>query len=131
MNNSSPLKPITGPRPEENSTLWLVKITTGPLLVLVIILHFTVNHYMGSTSSGLMTYEDVIKYFQNPLIPVVEILFLITVVTHCLIGLRGIFLDLKPSRQGITVINWVLTLVGVSTVVYGIWLALAIASQGT
>jgi succinate dehydrogenase / fumarate reductase membrane anchor subunit len=131
MNNSSPLKPISGSRPEENSTLWLIKIATGPLLVLVIILHFAVNHYMGSTASGLMTYTDVITYFKNPIVPAVEILFLITVVTHSLIGLRGIFLDLKPSRLSMTVINWVLTLVGVSTIVYGIWLALAIASQGT
>ena len=89
----------SGPRPGENTWIWLIKIATGPLLVLVIILHFTVNHYMGSMSSGLMTYDDIIAYYQNPIIPIIEIVFLATVVTHSLIGLRGIILDmsLRPT----------------------------------
>jgi len=32
---------VSGPRPGENTWLWLIKIVTGPLLVLVLILHFT------------------------------------------------------------------------------------------
>jgi succinate dehydrogenase hydrophobic anchor subunit len=120
----------SGPRPGENTWIWLIKIATGPLLVLVIILHFTVNHMMGSMSSGLMTYEDVIAYYQNPIIPAIEILFLATVVTHCLIGLRGIMIDMNPSRKVLNVVTWLLVILGVSSVGYGIWLALAIASQG-
>jgi succinate dehydrogenase hydrophobic anchor subunit len=85
---------------------------------------------MGSMSSGLMTYDDVIRYFQNPIIPAIEILFLITVVTHSLIGLRGIILDLNPSRGTLRIITWLLVLLGVSSVAYGIWLALTIASLG-
>jgi len=82
-------------------------------------------------SSGLMTYEDVIQYFQNPLIPAIEILFLVTVVTHSLIGLRGIILDMNPSRNILKIVTWLLTLLGVSSVAYGIWLALSIASKGS
>jgi succinate dehydrogenase hydrophobic anchor subunit len=108
----------------------LLKIVTGPLLVIVLILHFTVNHYLGSMSSGLMTYDDVIRYFQNPIIPAIEILFLVTVVTHCLIGLRGIVLDMNPSRAVLRLVTWLLVLLGVTSVVYGIWLALAIAAKG-
>jgi succinate dehydrogenase / fumarate reductase membrane anchor subunit len=122
---------VSGPRPGENTWLWLIKIVTGPLLVLVLILHFTVNHYLGSLGSGLMTYDDVIRYFQNPLIPAIEILFLITVVTHCLIGLRGIILDLNPSRAVLNIVTWLLAILGVSSVVYGIWLALTISSKGS
>lgn len=118
------------PRPGETTWLWLVKIVTGPLLVIVLILHFTVNHYLGSMSSGLMTYDDVIRYFQNPIIPAIEILFLVTVVTHCLIGLRGIVLDMNPSRAVLRLVTWLLVLLGVVSVVYGIWLALAIAAKG-
>jgi succinate dehydrogenase hydrophobic anchor subunit len=120
----------SGPRPGENTWIWLIKIATGPLLVLVIILHFTVNHYMGSMSSGLMTYDDVIAYYQNPIIPTIEIVFLATVVTHCLIGLRGIILDMNPSRSVLNIFTWLLVILGVFSVGYGIWLALAIASQG-
>ncbi len=129
MTTPTTFKPVSAPRPGENSTLWLIKIATGPVLVLVLILHFTVNHYLGSMSSGLMTYDDVIQYFQNPIIPAIEILFLITVVSHCLIGLRGIILDLNPSRSVLNITTWALVILGVSSVVYGIWLALTIASK--
>ncbi len=121
---------VSGPRQGENTWIWLIKIITGPLLVLVLLLHFIVNHYLGSLSSGLMTYADVIRYYQNPIIPAIEILFLITVVTHCLIGLRGIILDMNPSRIILNIVTWLLVLLGVSSVGYGIWLVMAIASKG-
>jgi succinate dehydrogenase / fumarate reductase membrane anchor subunit len=70
---------VSRPRLGETTWVWLIKIVTGPLLVLLLILHLTVNHYLGSTSSGLMTYDDVIMYYQNPIIPAIEILFLVTV----------------------------------------------------
>lgn len=118
------------PRPGETTWLWLIKIVTGPLLVVVLILHLTVNHYLGSLSSGLMTYDDIIRYYRNPVVPAIEILFLVTVVTHSLIGLRGILLDMNPSRPALRTVTWLLVLLGVSSVVYGVWLALTIASQG-
>ena len=118
------------PRQGETTWLWLIKSVTGPLLILVLILHLTVNHYIGSLPSGLMTYQDVVRYYQNPIIPAIEILFLITVVTHSLIGLRGIILDLNPSRQVLNTVTWFLSFLGIFAVAYGIWLALTIASKG-
>jgi succinate dehydrogenase / fumarate reductase membrane anchor subunit len=128
MSQSTYSSPVSGPRPGETTWLWLIKIVTGPLLVIVLGLHFTVNHYLGSLSSGLMTHADVIRYFQNPIIVAIEILFLVTVVTHSLIGLRGILLDMNPSRKLLNVVTWLLVVLGVSSVGYGIWLALTIAS---
>src|SRR6188474_2433398 len=93
MSQSTSSSYLSAPRPGETTWIWLVKIVTGPLLILVFILHLTVNHYIGSLPSGLMTYNDIVRYYQNPIIPAIEILFLITVVTHSLIGLRGIILD--------------------------------------
>ena len=130
MSQSTFSSPVSGPRPGENTWIWLIKMVTGPLLLVVLGLHFTVNHYMGSMSSGLMTYDDVIRYFQNPIIPAIEILFLITVVTHSLIGLRGIVLDMNPSRATLKIVTWLLVILGFSSVAYGIWLALTIASLG-
>lgn len=131
MSQSTYSSSVSGPRPGENTWIWLIKIVTGPLLVILVLLHLIVNHYMGSTSAGLMTYDDVVRYFQNPIIPAIEILFLITVVTHSLIGLRGIVLDLNPSRGILTFVTWLLGLLGISSVIYGIWLALTIASKGS
>jgi succinate dehydrogenase / fumarate reductase membrane anchor subunit len=120
---------ISAPKSGENTWLWLVKIITGPLLVILILVHFIVNHF--AAENGLLTYTDVIAYYKNPLIPAMEILFLATVVTHSLIGLRGIILDLKPSRSILKVIDWILVIFGVSAVSYGTWLALVIASRGS
>lgn len=130
MSQSTPPAYVSGPRPGETTWVWLIKIVTGPLLVLMLVLHFTVNHYLGSTPSGLMTYSDVVKYYQNPIIPAIEIIFLITVVTHCLIGLRGIILDMNPSRPVLRIVTWFLVLLGTSSVIYGTWLALTIAALG-
>ncbi|MCS6994406.1 MAG: hypothetical protein N2117_05105 [Anaerolineales bacterium] len=131
MNNPPSFQYPTGPRPGETAWLWLVKIVTGPLLVLILALHLTVNHYLGSAHSGLMTYDDIVAYFRNPLIPAIEILFVITVVTHSLVGLRGIVLDLNPPRSVLRLINWGFGLFGLLTIGYGIWLALVIASKST
>ena len=131
MSETNLSSPVSGRRPGENTWLWLIKIATGPLLVLVIGLHFAVNHYMGSMSSGLMTYDDIIAYYQNPIIPIIEIVFLVTVVTHSLIGLRGIILDLNPSRSVLKIVTWLMVILGVVSVGYGIWLVFAIASQGS
>ena len=121
---------VPPPRRGENTWLWLTKIVTGPLLLLILILHFTVNHYLGSMSSGLMTYADVVGYYKHPIIPSIEMFFLVTVVTHSLIGLRGILVDMNPTRRVLDVASWVLGLLGVSSIVYGAWLLLTIASRG-
>jgi succinate dehydrogenase / fumarate reductase membrane anchor subunit len=119
---------ISAPKSGETTWLWLLKIVTGPLLVILLLIHFIVNHFMAE--GGLLTYADVIAYYQNPLIPAMEILFLATVVTHSLIGLRGIILDMKPSRSILKVVDWIFVIVGISAVSYGTWLALVIASKG-
>jgi succinate dehydrogenase / fumarate reductase membrane anchor subunit len=131
MSQSTSTSYVSGPRPGENTWLWLTKIITGPLLLLVLGLHFTVNHYLGSLPSGLMTYEDVIRYFQNPVIVAIEILFLVLVVTHSLIGFHGILLDMHPSRNVLMIFTWLHVILGVSAVAYGVWLALTIASLGS
>jgi succinate dehydrogenase hydrophobic anchor subunit len=72
----------------------------------------------------------VVAYYRNPIIPIMEIAFLVSVVTHSLSGLRGIILDLKPSRALLKIMDWVLVLFGISAVSYGTWLAITIASKG-
>ena len=119
---------ISAPRSGENTWLWLIKIITGPLLLILLGIHLVVNHFIGET--GLLTYTDIVAYYQNPIIPIMEICFLIAVVTHSLTGLRGIVLDLKPSRSVLKVIDVILVIFGVAVVIYGTWLALVIASKG-
>jgi len=110
--------------------LWLIKIVSGALIILLLGLHFFVNHtgLVSITENGLLTHEGVVQYYANPIVPTIEILFLIFVISHSLIGLRSILLDLKPSRAALNVINWVFTLVGVVAIAYGIWLVFKILS---
>lgn len=119
---------LTPARPQETATAWLIKIATGPLLVILLLVHLIVNHYTGS-ANGLMSYADVVRYFNNPWIVAMEITFLACVVTHSLLGLRAIILDLHPSRKTMGIVDMLMWVVGIVSVVYGIWLALAIASK--
>lgn len=121
---------ITSERPSsESGWLWLFKIVSGLLLVLILLIHLIVNHMLG-TEGGLLTFADVVKYYQNPIIPIMEGAFLIFVVSHSLIGLRSIILDLNPSPKVLSGVTWVLTGVGAASLIYGIWLLLAIVAQG-
>ena len=119
---------VSAPRSGENTWLWLLKIVTGVLLVILLGIHLVVNHFVAD--NGLLTYADVVAYYQNPIIPIMEIGFLAIVVTHSLTGLRGIVLDLKPSRNFLRVFDVILVIAGVSVVAYGIWLVLVIVSKG-
>ena len=116
------------PKSGENTWLWLLKIVSGALIILVLGLHLVVNHFLAE--GGLLTWADVVVYYQNPLIPIMEITFLICVVSHALVGLRSIVLDLHPSRSTLTAINWLFSLVGAGAIVYGIWLVFAVVAQG-
>lgn len=111
----------------ENTWLWLLKIVTGLFLIILLGIHLVVNHFLGET--GLLTYADVVAYYQNPIIPIMEICFLAVVVTHSLSGLRGILLDLKPSRNALKVMDVILVILGISAVGYGTWLVWVIASK--
>ena len=115
------------PRKGENSGLWFIKMITGPLLVILIFIHMIMNHLIAP--DGLMSYNDVIQYFSNPLIVGMEILLVITVVVHSLLGVRSVILDLNPSRKLLNLLNWFFGVGGTVTLIYGIWLAITIASQ--
>lgn len=114
------------PRMGETAWLWIFKILTGPLLVVLLAVHLTVNHLVADT--GLMTWTDVIRYFDNPWIVIMEIIFLATVVTHSLLGIRGILLDMNPPRKILKLMDWAFFIFGTCVTLYGLWLALTISS---
>ena len=117
------------PRAGENTWSWLIKILTGLLLIFILGFHFMVNHYLAP--EGLLTWSEVVEFYQNPIVPILEGTFLVFVVSHSLIGLRGIFLDLNPPRGTIRIIDVLLWVIGIVAVVYGIWLLITVASFGS
>ena len=115
------------PKSGETVWLWLIKMVSGVLIVVILGIHFVVNHAIGS--GGLLTWSDVVAYYSHPIVPIMESLFIILVVPHSLIGLRGIILDLHPTRGILTAINWLFSLVGIVATVYGIWLIWVLATS--
>ncbi|GAP14654.1 succinate dehydrogenase, hydrophobic anchor subunit [Longilinea arvoryzae] len=113
---------------QEGAWLWLLKIVAGLVIILVLGIHFWVNHLLAP--NGLLNYTDVLAYYQNPIIPAMEIVFLVFVVAHALLGIRSILLDLNPSWQVLRWINVLLLIIGVAAIAYGTWLVLFIAAKG-
>jgi succinate dehydrogenase / fumarate reductase, membrane anchor subunit len=118
---------VASPKSGENVWLWLWKLVTGPFIFIIIIIHFVVNHYIGQT--GLLQFKEIMSYYRNSIIPVMEGFFLVLVVSHSLLGVRSIILDMKPSRTILNIVNWLFLVVGIFAVVYGIWLLNVIVNQ--
>jgi len=116
----------SAPKSGENVWIWLLKILTGPLLFVLLGIHLIVNHLVGK--EGVLRYAEVISYYNNPVIPLMEIIFLATVVTHSLTGLRSIILDLKPSRSILQILDLLFLLAGISAFLYGTRLIMIIAA---
>ncbi len=117
----------TKPKPREGAWLWLLKLVAGVLVFVVLGIHFAVNHLVAP--GGLLTYADVINYYKVPIVPVMEICFLVFVVSHCFLGLRSILLDLNPSDVLLRWIDRILVVIGAGACVYGIWLILLLAGK--
>ncbi len=115
-------------KPTENAWLWLLKILSGVLIIVILILHLIVNHF--TAPEGLLSHAEVVAYYQNPLIPIMEGFFLVFVVIHSLLGLRSILLDLRPSPPLLRIADGFLSIFGVGFIIYGLWLLMAVVSQG-
>jgi succinate dehydrogenase hydrophobic anchor subunit len=115
------------PKPREGAWLWMFKIFAGLMIVIILAIHLIVNHLVAP--SGLLSYEDVVRYYNSPLIVVMEIIFLVFVVSHALVGMRSILLDLNPSDRILRLADVFMIGLGTVSIAYGTWLALVIASR--
>jgi succinate dehydrogenase / fumarate reductase membrane anchor subunit len=115
------------PKLREGTWLWLLKIAGGLLIVIVLGIHFVINHLVAP--GGLLSYQDVINYYKVPIVPIMETIFLLLVVSHSLIGLRSIILDLNPSDRLLKWIDGVLILAGLGASSYGVWLVFFLAAK--
>jgi succinate dehydrogenase hydrophobic anchor subunit len=101
------------------TSAWLWQVFTGIALVILLGLHFVANHFI--VKGGLRDFADVVTYLRNPIILVLEVLFLIVVTIHALLGVRAILIDFGLSERAEVLLSPVLTWVGVATVGYGLW----------
>ena len=82
------------------------------------------NHFVAP--GGLQSYRDVVRYLSNPLILVLELIFLCVVTAHALLGVRAIILDTGLFQRSERWLNRILTGLGGLIILYGFWLTLTI-----
>jgi succinate dehydrogenase hydrophobic anchor subunit len=116
------------PKLREGAWLWLLKIVGGGFVLILLGVHFIINHLVAP--GGLLTYQDVINYYHVPIVPIMEIVFLVFVVSHCLLGLRSILLDLNPNDGLLKWIDRLLVVVGAGASIYGAWLIILLTGKG-
>ncbi|MEJ2747248.1 MAG: hypothetical protein P8183_04950 [Anaerolineae bacterium] len=104
--------------------LWLVQAITGLLLIALLGLHMIAHHFIAA--GGLRNYQEVLAYVSNPAIFVIEVVFLLVVTPHAMLGLRAVLVDLGLGKQTSKTMNWLLTVVGAVIIIYGVWLAIAL-----
>ena len=102
------------------SSSWLWQAFTGVSLLILLGLHFIANHFIAK--GGLRDFADVVAYLRSPIILVLEVLFLVVVASHALLGVRAILLDFGLSDRAEKRLSQALTVIGVLTVGYGLWL---------
>lgn len=111
-------------RRDRSGSLWLIQAFSGLLLVAILGVHMIVHHFV--VEGGLRNYQQVMDYVSNPLVTLVEIVFVIVGVVHALLGMRAILTDMRPSAGALRAINWGLGAFGAIAIVYGIYLAIAL-----
>ena len=105
---------------------WLIQAGLGIALVILLAIHLIVNHW--AAPQGLLTYADVIRYYDVAGIAWMEATFLIVVTGHCLLGLHSILLDLNLKPNITRIITRLLIFAGAITIIYGVWLIRIVVS---
>ncbi len=105
---------------------WILQAVSGILVLVLITFHMIANHFV--VKRGLRDFADVVAYLSSPVIVVLEVLFLVVVTWHSLLGLRAVLFDFGFSPRIESWITRVLWVLGVVIVVYGLWLTWVITS---
>jgi succinate dehydrogenase cytochrome b556 subunit len=112
-------------KPARPSLAWIGQAVSGVLLIVILLLHLYFHHF---AAQGLLDAGEVVTHVSTPLIFILELLFVIVVTYHALLGIRAITFDLSLSEATRRNVSIGLTVIGVVTVVYGVFLAVLIRS---
>jgi succinate dehydrogenase hydrophobic anchor subunit len=108
---------------------WRWTALTGVALLVLVTIHMVANHFVVEEVGGLRTYQQVLDYIANPVIFVLEIVFLVIVTWHSMLGLRSVLFDFGLSERRRRLLNRGLAVLGVLTVAYGVVLISILASR--
>jgi len=108
------------------SFAWLGQAVSGILLIAILLLHMYFQHFQAR---GLLNADEVVAHVASPVIFGLEILFVVVVTYHALLGIRAIIFDLSLTEATRRKVTIALTIVGGLTAAYGFILAVLIRSQ--
>ena len=106
---------------------WVWQALSGAGLIVLLALHMIAQHFIAP--EGIRDFQQVAEYLRTPIIVILEVLFLVVVTSHALLGVRAIVFDFGLSERAERRVSWVLTAIGVLTVTYGLWLTWTITQQ--
>lgn len=118
---------LPGTRRSAAGAFWIVQAISGLLLVVLLGIHMVAQHFVAE--GGIRDFEAVLAYISNPIVFVLEVVFLVVVTTHAMLGLRAVLLDFMPSPGLARAINWGVAILGGAAVVYGVWLAVSLQAM--
>jgi succinate dehydrogenase hydrophobic anchor subunit len=111
------------------SRTWKATAYSGAALLLLVTVHMVAHHFVVKEVGGLRTYAQVLDYVSNPAMFVIEVLFLVLVTTHAMLGLRSVLFDFGLSTRSKRVVARGLLVLGIVTVAYGVTLIGVLASR--
>ena len=98
---------------------WLGQRVTAVLVIVTIMVHLVLTHYIAI---GELSFDNIGARLAGGAVLVNDIVLLVAVVYHALNGLRMVVLDWGlASSGGRRVFDALLWLVGILSIVYGIW----------
>jgi succinate dehydrogenase hydrophobic anchor subunit len=111
------------------SRTWKATAYSGVALLLLVTVHMVAHHFVVKEVGGLRTYAQVLDYVSNPVMFVIEVLFLVVVTTHAMLGLRSVLFDFGLSARSKRMVARGLLMLGIVTVAYGVTLIGVLASR--
>ncbi len=101
---------------------WYLQRITGAALLILLVAHFWVEHFMSAElRRGELTYQAILSRISNPVWQWIDISFLLLALYHGLNGLRNIVLDYsRVGARAAQAITGALAAVGMVWAYWGI-----------
>jgi succinate dehydrogenase hydrophobic anchor subunit len=120
--------PATAPSGRRSRT-WRATALSGVAVLVLVTVHMIAHHFVVDEIGGLRTYAQVLDYIANPVILVIECLFLCVITIHAMLGLRSVLFDLGLSDRAKRSVSRGLVVLGAATIAYGFALIGILASR--
>ena len=114
---------------QHGSRVWRATALSGVALLVLVTAHMVANHFVVHEVGGLRTYHQVLEYVGNPLMFVIECLFLVVVTIHAMLGLRAVLFDFGISARARRLVSRGLVVLGTVTIAYGFMLIGVLAAR--